>query len=102
MKDRKRIYDKRNIDKLENEVKRFIEQNHSRFEKEKAEEEQKRKRSESKKRKKKSKSKSKDRASSKISTQLDGEESTVIANPDDSEMTVARELSIQYEEEDTA
>ena len=35
MKDRKRIYDKRNIEKLDNEVKVFIERNAERFEREK-------------------------------------------------------------------
>ena len=39
MKDRKRIYDKKNIDKLEGEVKTFIESNHARFEQEKKDEE---------------------------------------------------------------
>ena len=34
MKDRKRIFDKRNVDRLEPELKRFIEINQARFEKE--------------------------------------------------------------------
>ena len=72
MKDRKRIYDKRNIDKLENEVKTFVELNSKRFEAEKAEEARKIKKALHKKRKKSRKSKASKSRESASSSRVEG------------------------------
>lgn len=124
MKDRKRVFDKRNIDRLEGEVKNFIEANQTRFENEKKEEERKlRKNDKSSKRKKsksKSKSRSKDRTTSTADTpvvtkstkgasavsQLGNEDSTVLGSnlgvaTTETTMTAAdaRGVSLHYEDE---
>ena len=104
MKDRKRVYDKRNVDKLEGELQRFIEMNQTRFENEKKEEERKRRKQmkSSKKHRKSSRSKS---GGSKMS--VDEGASDAIGNQTDeaSNLTVkskAMRMSEFGEDESTA